>query len=65
MTLSNVNQRPKEILKSYLTRFNEAAVAIFRSDPSIILMVAVSEVASKIDFKIALEMNPSMDLVEF
>lgn len=63
MTLSRVKQRFEETLRSYLTRFNAIATIVDKLDPSIILMAVVFGVASKIDFKIALEGDPSMDLL--
>lgn len=48
-----------------MTRSNAATAAIDKSGTSIILMAAVSEVASKTDFKVALERDPPMDLAEF
>lgn len=62
MTLSRIKQRPGETLRSYLTRFN---AAVDKTDPSIILMAAMSKVVGKTDFKIALERDQPMDLVEF
>lgn len=65
MTLSNIKQMLGKTLRNYLMRFNEAAATVDKRDLSIILMAAVFGVASKTDFKIALEMNSSMDLMEF
>lgn len=52
-------------MRSYLTRFNAAAATVDKPDLSLILMVAISEVVSKTDFKFSLERDPPMDLVEF
>lgn len=52
-------------MRSYLKRFNATAAAIDKPDPSIVLMAAVSEVTSKINFKVALKMHPPMYLIEF
>lgn len=42
-----------------------AVASVDRPDPSVILMTAVSGMADKSDFKIALKRDPSMDLAEF
>lgn len=52
-------------MRSYLTRFNAATAIVDKTNLLIILMVAVFGVVSKIDFKIALKSDPSIDLTEF
>lgn len=54
-----------ETLRSYLTRFNAATAAADKLDSCIILMAAVSRVASKTDFKVALERDSPTDLAKF
>lgn len=63
MTLLSVKQRIEETIRSYLTRFNVGVFAVNKPDPSILLMAAVSGVASKTDFTITLEKDPPMDLI--
>lgn len=65
MTPASMKQRSGETLRSYVTRFNVAATAVDKPDISIILMAAVSGVASNTDFKVALENDPPMDLTKF
>lgn len=65
MTLSSMKERTKEILRSNLTRFNVAAATAHKPDPLVILMTTVLEAVNKTDFKIVLERNPQMDLMEF
>lgn len=57
--------RGSKSLGSFLMRFNTAAATVDRPNPSVILMAAVSEVASKIDFKVALQWDLPIDLAEF
>lgn len=54
-----------ETLRSYLTRFNAAAAVVDKPDPLIVLLIAISRVTSKTDFKVALKRDPLMDLMMF
>lgn len=46
-------------------RFNTVAAAVDRPDPSVVLKATASGVASKTDFKVALERDPPMDFIRF
>jgi len=65
MTLITIEQRTGESLRNCLTKFNAAVASMDHPDPSMVLMVAVSGIATNTDFKIALDRDPPRDLRNF
>jgi len=65
MTLTTMKQRTGESLRNFLTRFNAAVASVDRPDPSMVLIAAVSGIATNTNFKITLDRDPPRDLGEF
>lgn len=65
MTLASMKQWVEETLGKFLKRFNAAAIAIDKPDPSMVLMTPVSGIEAKMNFKVALERDPPRDVVKF
>ena len=65
MTLTTIKQRPGEMIRAFLTRFNTVVASVDRPDPSMVLMAAVSGIAEKTDFMKSLARDPPRDLGEY
>lgn len=65
ITLADIKQREDETLKSYLDRFNAAAVGVGKPDPTFIHMVVVKGLRKNTAFHTSLTKTKSKDLRDF
>ena len=65
ITLADIKQPEDESLKSYLDRFNAAAVGVRRPDPALVHMAVVKGLRKNTAFHTSLSKTESKDLQDF